>query len=138
MENKLNHFAQYIQRLSTTRIPLRTRYNLFQTYALSHIGYIAGIIPSLKKKKQLELEKSYFSAIKKTMNVSKYTCHKSLLKTIGALHPRVIFYENFLRIYKKAMYFQQETTNLQSTLHMIQEDLKSIQVEDPIEQKDMS
>ena len=48
LETKLNHFSQHVERLSLRKISMKMRFNLFQTYASSHLNYIAGIIPAMK------------------------------------------------------------------------------------------
>ena len=122
LENKLNHFALYIQRLSLKRISLKMRFNLFQTYAASHLNYMAGIIPALKQTNQKEYESRYFRTLKQALNLSKYTCHLDLMKALGATHPRSMFNESFLRVYRKAKKFRQNTTALEAPLgHVMQE-----------------
>ena len=123
LEEKLNHFSQYIHRLSLKKISLKMRFNLFQTYAASHLNYIAGIIPALKSTSQKEFEKIYFKTLKQTLNLSKYTCHLDIMKSLGAKHPKTMFFDAFIRVYRKAKKFGQETDALEATFKSIIDDM---------------
>ena len=102
------------------------RFNLFQTYAASHLSYMAGIIPALKNSSQKEFEKIYFRTLKQTLNLSKYTCHLDIMKSLGAKHPKVMFFDAFLRVYRKAKKFEQDTEALEPTFKSITNELNKI------------